>query len=110
MGCPNKRCVLFLPAATKLGEGYIFTGVCLSTEGRVSASAHAGIPPSPDQAPPLGPDPPGPGSPPDQAPPPGKRTPAYGLQAAGTHPTGMHSCYNFLVTYLIFYNINKLFS
>ena len=26
--------------------------------------------------------------------PPGKQTPAYGLRAAGTHPTGMHSCYN----------------
>ena len=25
-------------------------------------------------------------------PPPGKQTPAYGLRAAGTHPTGMHSC------------------
>ena len=62
-------------------------------------------------------DPPGPGRPPrdqadtplgqgrhpprDQAdtcpgpgrhPPPGKQTPAYGLRAAGTHPTGMHSC------------------
>ena len=24
--------------------------------------------------------------------PPGKHTPAYGLRAAGTHPTGMHSC------------------
>ena len=30
--------------------------------------------------------------PPDQADPsPGKQTPAYGLRAAGTHPTGMHS-------------------
>ena len=69
---------------------------------------HAGIPPPRDQAPP--PHPPGPGRPPrDQAPPPhptpdqtpprdladsppGKQTPAYGLRAAGTHPTGMHSC------------------
>ena len=25
-------------------------------------------------------------------PPPRKQTPAYGLRAAGTHPTGMHSC------------------
>ena len=24
--------------------------------------------------------------------PPGKQTPAYGLRAAGTHPTGIHSC------------------
>ena len=42
--------------------------------------------------------------PPDQAEPPpprarqttlpGKQTPEYGLRAAGTHPTGMHSCLN----------------
>ena len=25
--------------------------------------------------------------------PPGKQTAAYGQRAAGTHPTGMHSCY-----------------
>ena len=25
--------------------------------------------------------------------PPGEQTPAYGLRSAGTHPTGMHSCY-----------------
>ena len=31
-------------------------------------------------------------TPPEQTPPPGKQTPAYGLRAAGTHPTGMHSC------------------
>ena len=44
--------------------------------------------------------PPGPARPPqarqtpplDQADPPGKQTPAYSLRAAGTHPTGMHSC------------------
>ena len=29
---------------------------------------------------------------PEQTPPPGKQTPAYGQRAAGTHPTGMHSC------------------
>ena len=54
-------------------------------------------PPGPGR-PPLGPGrPPSPG---DQADtprirqtPPGKQTPAYGLRAAGTHPTGMHSCY-----------------
>ena len=50
--------------------------------------------PPPDQAPP-----PGPGTTPlDQAPPqeqtssPRKQTSAYGQRAAGTHPTGMHSC------------------
>ena len=60
--------------------------------------------------PPDGGTPPGPGRPPlrtppgwrippigepplDGEPPPRKQTPAYGLRAAGTHPTGMHSCY-----------------
>ena len=46
-----------------------------------------GGPPGTRQTPPDG------GTPPDQADPPfGKQTPAYGLRAAGTHPTGMHSC------------------
>ena len=54
--------------------------------------------------PPLGPDnPPGTRHPPGATPlgadtprpdtPPGKQTPAYGLRAAGTHPTGMYSCF-----------------
>ena len=58
-----------------------------------SASVHAGIHPPPG---PGTHHSPGPGRPPlDQAntPPPGKQTPAYGLRAAGTHPTGMHSCF-----------------
>ena len=88
---------------------YIFTGrnevvakvmflqVCVCPRGGVSLSACW------DQA---DPPPPGPGRhpprtrqtppirqiPPDQADPPPKQTPAYGLRAAGTHPTGMHSC------------------
>ena len=32
-------------------------------------------------------------TPQDQTDPPGKQTPACGLQVAGTHPTGMHSCF-----------------
>ena len=42
----------------------------------------------PDQTPPEKTRPPR-----DQTPP-GKQTPAYGLRAAGTHPTGMHSCFH----------------
>ena len=78
------------------GQGNVFTGVCLSTGGRVSASVHAGIPPPrtrqipPDQA-----DPPG-----TRQTPPGKQTPAYGLRVAGTHPTGMHSCYEVKMSHL----------
>ena len=89
------------------GQGNIFTPVCHSVQRGGSASMHAGIPspprpsrPPPEQTPhhphtpPDQADPPGPGrSPPEQAdPPPGKQTPAYGLRAAGMHPTGMHSC------------------
>ena len=50
----------------------------------------ADTPPGTKQTPP----PPGPSRPPPGPgrPPPGKQTPAYGLRAAGTHPTGMHSC------------------
>ena len=98
------------------GQGNVFTGVCLSTGG--------GRPGRPPEGP--GRPPPGPGRhPPDQAdpprdqadppgtrqtpprtrqtppgpgrPPPGKQTPPYGLRAAGTHPTGMHSCFNCVI-------------
>ena len=48
-------------------------------------------PPGPGRTPPGWRTPPGPGRPPNP-PPPRKQTPAYGLRAAGTHPTGMHSC------------------
>ena len=41
---------MFLPAATKLGQGNIFTSVCLSTGG--SASVHAGMHPPQEQTPP----------------------------------------------------------
>ena len=112
--------LLLLPAATKLGQGNIFTSVCQEfcpQGGRVSASVHAGIHPPgsrpPDQAHTPRADPPRPGThPPDQAHPPWEQTPpwtrhtpppradtpprkqtaAYGQRAAGTHLTGMHSC------------------
>ena len=92
------------------GQGNVFTGVCLSTGGEgVCLSACWDATP-PDQADP----PPGPGrspqtrqTPPDQADPPrtrqtppGKQTPAYGLRVAGTHPTGMHSCYEVKMSHL----------
>ena len=43
----------FLPPATKLGQGNIFTGVCDSVQkGKASASVHAGIhPPGLDRHP-----------------------------------------------------------
>ena len=83
----------------------MFLQVCVCPQGgRVSASVHAGMPyPPPMENPPRWrtpqmenpswmENPPGWRTPPDGEPPPGKQTPAYGLRAAGTHPTGMHSC------------------
>ena len=100
---------LLLRAATKLGQGNKFTGVCLSTRGGgylvrswgVNLVWSGGCVP--------GRHPPGPATPPDQVPLPGPGThpprtryttppdqvppPGYGQRAAGTHPTGMHSCF-----------------
>ena len=98
------------------GQGNIFTPVCHSVHRGGSGKENPPRPDTPpsmetpplpwrtprhgepprDQTPP-GPDPPGtrppPGpDPPDQTPP-GKQTPAFGLRSAGTHPTGMHSCF-----------------
>ena len=70
---------------------FLHLSVILFTGGD-SASVHAGIPPREqtprDQTPP---GPPG-TDPPGSRHPPGKQTPAYGLRAAGTHPTGINSC------------------
>ena len=78
---------------------FLQASVILSTGG-VSASVHVGIPPPWSRhPPPLGADTPEaytPSPPREQTPPradtPRKQTPAYGQRAAGTHPTGMHSC------------------
>ena len=58
-------------------------------------------PPGPKRTPPAGRTPPGPRRTPQtgrhppgpRRTPSGKKTAAYGQWAAGTHPTGMHSCY-----------------
>ena len=95
------------------GQGYVFTRVCDSVHrgggspGRENPRrlgdhhpppAGRPPPPGPGRPPRLGDHhpPPGPGGPPrlgDHHPPPRKQTSEYGLRAAGTHPTGMHSCY-----------------
>ena len=72
------------------GQGYVFTRVCDSVHR--GGSPGRGNPPgqgeSPrEQTPQQGEPPPG------SRPPPRKHTPAYGQRVAGTHPTGMHSCY-----------------
>ena len=101
---------VLLPPANEVCEGYVFTGVCLSTEG----GGPGQVPPRqvhpPSQVhPQAGTHPPGRYTP-RQVPPPGRCTPAwvgtpptgtppwpqcmrgYSQQAGGTHPTGMHSC------------------
>ena len=72
-----KIAVSLLPAATKLGQGNVFTGVCDSVHGRDLPQCMLGCQPPPDQA-----DPPEPGRPPwDQADPPGPETPPQTGQA-----------------------------
>ena len=85
---------VFLPPATKLEQGNVFTGVCDSVHG--GGCLHQAPPPKQtppgEQTPPRDQThllqsrhPPGP----DTPPPPGTAT-----AAGGTHPTVMHSCYN----------------
>ena len=63
--------VALLPPANEVCEGYVFTGVCLSTGEGGSGPMHAGPPAdTPSVQCMLG----------------------YDQQAGGTHPTGMHSC------------------
>ena len=76
------------------GQGNIFTPVChsfCSQGGGCLSACWDTTPPAadphqsrhpPEQTPPQEQTPP----------PPPEQTPAYGLRAAGTHPTGMHSC------------------
>ena len=49
----------------------------------------------PEQTPPWEQTPPLHQTPPGADPPPRKQTPAYGQRAAGTHSTGMHSCFKY---------------
>ena len=68
----DSREFFFLPAATKLGKGNIFTGVCLSTGVGCLPQCMLGYTP-PEQDPPRA-----------DTPPPGKQTSAYGQWAAGS--------------------------
>ena len=71
---------------------FLQASVILSTGG--CASVHDGIPPPKSRHPSGRRHPPRSRHTPQEQTPPGKQTPAYGQRAAGTHPTGMHSCYN----------------
>ena len=70
---------LYLPSANKVCEGYVFTPVCHSVHGEVWPSACWDNPPEVD------------------TPPPGADPPREQTDTAvdGTHPTGMHSCYQY---------------
>ena len=78
----------FLPPATKLGQGYVFPGMCDSVHRRgVCLSACW------DTRPPLGADTtPGADTPPGSRHPHAEHAGRYGQRAGGTHPTGMQSC------------------
>ena len=115
-----------LPPAMKLGQGYVFTGICDSVHrGGVPDQVHPlgpGTPPRtrypPDQVPPWDQVPPGPGSAPlgpgtppgdqvpptpgtppwDQVHPPGtEHAGRYSQRVGSTHPTGMQSFFVCLV-------------
>ena len=69
-------------------------GVCLSACWDAMPPRDQADPPWVEnlENPPRWRNPPGMETPPGWRTPPGKQTPAYGLRAAGTHPSGMHSC------------------
>ena len=61
--------MVLLPAATNLGQGNVFTGVCDSVHRGGPASVHDGIPPPQEQTPPGSRHPPGAETPQEQTPP-----------------------------------------
>ena len=85
-----------LPAATKLGQGNIFTSVCLSTGGGLSAcwdTTPLGADPLREQTPPLEQTPPWEQTPPGADPPrsrhaPGSRHPLEQNPPQSRHPPG----------------------
>ena len=122
-------CFFYRPQES-CGQGNVFTGVCVHRGGGCLPQCMLGChppwtrqtPPGPGRHPPGRPPqtrqtpgtrqtppgtrhtPLGPGRPPGtRQTPPGKHTPAYGLRAAGTHPTGMHSCLLFFLLLIKFY-------
>ena len=84
---------MFLQASVILLTG----GVCLSAcwDTHLPGIHPPGADTPQEQTPPLGADTPQSRPPP----PPQKQTPAYGQRAAGTHPTGMHSCLIFFFAF-----------
>ena len=79
---------MFLPAATKLGQGNVFTGICHSVNrGEVCLCAYWDTPQN--RHTPLGPDTSlGPDTPPDQTPPRSRHTPWDQTPPRPRHPLG----------------------
>ena len=85
------RVLRLLPPATKLGQGYVFTGVCDSVNRGVSASVHAGI------TPPWSRHPPGADTPQEQMPPQSRHTlradtPWEQTPPGSRHPPRVDAC------------------
>ena len=102
----RKKCFILLFFLCKIGVRPLMLGYPPRADPRDQAPPPEQTPPGTRHPPgedppgtrhPPGADPPsplGPGTPRTrQPPPPGKQTAAYGQRAAGTHPTGRHSCY-----------------
>ena len=83
----------YLPPATKLGQGYVFTLVCDSVHGGWGCLSQCMlmIPPW-EQTPPGADTAPGADTPREQTTPRAVYVGRYGQQAGCTHPTGMHTC------------------
>ena len=63
----KRQCDVITASKRSLGQGNMFTDVCLSTGGGWSRGAWSGVP--------------------------GGDPPPTATAAGGTHPTGMHSCF-----------------
>ena len=94
---------LLLPPATKLGQGYVFTPVCQSFCSHV----HRGVclpllenTPTQADTPWQTPSPLADNPQADTAPP-GQCMLGYGQQVGGTHPTGLHTCCEENLKYLL---------
>ena len=81
--------MLSLPPATKLGQGYVFTGMCDSVQGgglpQCMLGYHTPGADTPNRS--RHPSPPG-----SRHPPTAEHAGRYGQCVGGTHPTGMQSC------------------
>ena len=110
----------FLRRATKLGQGYVFTGVCDSVHrggmglpqcmlGYHPQSRHppSKTPPGSrhplEQTPPWSRHPPRADTPPEQTPPGTEHAGRFSQCAGGKHPTGMQSCLFSFLEYILIY-------